>query len=167
MAEQKKERIAIVPGSFDPITLGHLDILRRAAALYDRVYLAVMINREKQYMFSLEERHRIASVAVRDMDRVEVISSDGMLWELARDLGACAIVKGVRNEIDLQYEQSMAEYNREHYPKAETVLLPSDDQLLHVSSTVVRERLQANESLSDLLPSEVIDEIMSILNKRK
>ena len=167
MAEQKKERVAIVPGSFDPITLGHLDILRRAAALYDRVYLAVMINREKRYMFTLEERHRIASVAVRDIDRVEVISSDGMLWELARDLGVCAIVKGYRNEIDLQYEQSMAEYNRERYPQAETVLLPSDDQLLNISSTVVRERLQTNESLVDLLPSDVIDEIMSIFNKRK
>lgn len=167
MGEQKKERIAIVPGSFDPITVGHLDILRRATELYDRVYLAVMINRDKEYMFSLEERSRLASIAVQGLDRVEVISSEGMLWELARDLGACAIVKGYRNELDLNYEQSMAAYNREHYPQAETVLLPSSARFLNVSSTLVRKSLQENASLDDLLPSAVIDEIVRILNNRK
>ena len=106
-----KQRIAIVPGSFDPITNGHIDIIRRAAELYDRVFVAVMINDQKKYRFTLEEREAIARAATEDMERVEVISSSGWLWELARDLGACAIVKGYRNETDLEYEKKMAEFN--------------------------------------------------------
>ena len=91
------ERIAIVPGSFDPITNGHLDIIKKAAALYDKVYVAVMINDKKTYMFTLEERRMIAESATAEIGGVEVISSSGWLWELAKDLGACAIVKGYRN----------------------------------------------------------------------
>ncbi len=134
-------RIAIVPGSFDPITLGHLDIIERASTLYDQVYVAVMINRDKHYLFTLSQRNRLAEVAVSHLKNVQVISSEGMLWELARDLGACALVKGVRNEIDQKYEESMAEYNRERYPDAETILLPADDRYGQISSTKVRELL--------------------------
>ena len=157
------ERIAIVPGSFDPITVGHVDIVTRAAQTYDRVVLAVMINRDKRYLFTLAQRKRFAEVAVRDLPNVTVISSEGMLWELARDLGACALVKGYRNEPDLVYEQAMAEYNREHYPAAETVLLPADEKLFSVSSTLVREKLASGEDLHGLLPQDVIDEIYKII----
>ena len=141
------ERIAIVPGSFDPITLGHVDIVKRAAQMYDRVVVAVMINRDKRYLFNLEQRTRFAEAAVKDIPRVSVISSEGMLWELARDLGACALVKGYRNEQDLEYEKVMADYNRAHYGAAETVLLPADESLFAVSSTLVREKLASGEDL--------------------
>ena len=167
MQNQTKKRIAIVPGSFDPITLGHIDIVRRAAELYDQVYLAVMINRDKRYTFTLDERRRLAELALSDLERVQVISSEGMLWELARDLDACAIVKGYRNNLDLAYEQTMAEYNAARYPDAKTVLLPSDEKLLTVSSTAARERLSHSEDLKQYLPSEVIKEIENILAKRK
>ena len=158
-----KQRIAIVPGSFDPITNGHLDIVRRAAQMYDTVYLAVMINAEKRYMFTLEQRKRIAEAAVSGIANVTVLSSEGLLWQLAQSLGACAIVKGYRNDTDLAYEQRMAEYNRAHYPDAETVLLPSESSLTDVSSTVVRAKLLAREDLSRYLPAEAIDEIYKIL----
>ena len=82
----KNLRIAIVPGSFDPITNGHIDILRRAAERYDKVYLAVMINSAKNYMFSLDERAEIAKLAIADIENAEVISSDGYLWQLAKSL---------------------------------------------------------------------------------
>ena len=102
---EKNTTIAIVPGSFDPITYGHLDLVERAAKQFDKVYVAVMINREKHYMFTLNQRQKIAEEAVRGIENVEVISSEGMLWKLAKDLGACAIVKGYRNEVDLAYEK--------------------------------------------------------------
>ncbi len=162
----EKKRIAIVPGSFDPITNGHVALVAQAAQRYDTVYLAVMINRAKQYLFTMEQRKQIAHAAVRHFSNVEVIASDGMLWELARSLGACAIVKGYRNEKDLAYEQEMEAYNRARYPEAETILLPSDTNLREVSSTVVRAKILAREDLHAYLPAEAIDEIYKILPRQ-
>ena len=159
-------RIAIVPGSFDPITIGHLNIVERAAKEYDLVYVAVMINDQKNYMFSLEQRKRIAKACVGAWENVRVISSEGMLWELAKNLGACAIVKGIRNESDLAYENRMAEFNASQYPAAQTVLLPAMEKHLHISSTLVREKILARENLSGLLPKEAIDEIQKIHSTR-
>lgn len=160
---EDKKLIAIVPGSFDPITNGHIDIVRRAAELYDKVYLAVMINPEKKYMFTLEQRKKIAEAAVLEIDKVEVISSEGYLWKLAEELDACAIVKGVRNSVDREYELRMAEYNSAHNPKAETVLLNTADGLAGVSSTLVREKIVKGEDISDYLPDSAICEIYKII----
>ena len=160
MNDQK--RIAIVPGSFDPITNGHLSIIKKAASEYDKVFVAVMINPQKTYMFNIEQRKEIASVCVRGMDNVEVISSEGWLWELAKSLDACAIVKGYRNDVDLEYEQKMAVFNEEKYPQAKTVLIKAEEGLGDLSSTVVREKILANESLEGLLPNDAIAEISKI-----
>jgi pantetheine-phosphate adenylyltransferase len=157
-----KQKIAVVPGSFDPITNGHIDIIRRASELYDKVFVAVMINDQKTYSFTLEEREAIAKVALEDMDSVEVISSRGWLWELARDLGACAIVKGYRNDTDLEYEQKMAEFNKEHNPNAETVLLKANEELETLSSTVVREKMLNDEKIDGLVPQKAIELIKKI-----
>ncbi len=165
--KSNKREVAIVPGSFDPITLGHIDIVKRAAQSHQKVYLAVMINSEKKYMFSMDERVRIAKAATSDISNVEVISSDGMLWELARDLNASSIVKGYRNDVDLQYERSMAEYNRARYPMAQTVLLKSNEALSQVSSTVVRNKIMNGESLDELLPKSVINEINKIIQEQQ
>lgn len=157
-----KQRIAIVPGSFDPMTNGHIDVIRRATELYDKVFVAVMINDQKKYRFTLEEREAIARVALEGIERVEVISSRGWLWELARDLGACAIVKGYRNEADLEYEQKMAEFNKAHNPDAETVLLKASDGLEDLSSTVVREKMLNDEQINGLLPDKAIELIKKL-----
>ena len=162
----KRMRIAIVPGSFDPITNGHIDILRRAAEAYDKVYLAVMINDAKEYMFTRQEREEIAVAAVNGIENVEVISSDGYLWQLAKSLGAVAIVKGVRNARDEEYELNMAKYNSEHYPEAETILLPTRAELKEISSTLVREKIKNSESLEGLLPHSAIKKINDILSAR-
>jgi len=163
---EAKKRIAIVPGSFDPITNGHLDIVRRAAELYDKVYLAVMINSEKRKMATLQQRKKIAETAVLGIDKVEVISSEGYLWKLAEELDACAIVKGVRNSVDREYELKMAEYNSAHNPKAETVLLDTADGLGGVSSTLVREKIMRGEDISSYLPDSAICEIYKIIPQR-
>ena len=157
-----KQRIAVVPGSFDPITNGHIDVICRATELYDKVFVAVMINDQKNYRFTLEEREAIARAALEGLDRVEVISSRGWLWELAKNLGACAIVKGYRNETDLEYEQKMAEFNKEHNPDAETVLLKASDGLETLSSTVVRERMLNDEQIDGLLPEKAIELIKKL-----
>ena len=163
MAE--KYSVGIVPGSFDPITKGHVDIVRRAAELCDEVVVAVMINPDKRYMFTIDQRERIAHKALLGIKNVRVMSSDGMLWMLARDLGAQAIIKGVRNETDRQYELEMAQYNEAHYPCAKTVLLDADPDLVGVSSTLVRNRIDELDELSDVLPAGAIDEIKDIFKR--
>ncbi len=163
MNEELIKGIAVVPGSFDPITLGHIDIVKRALEEYETVVLAIMINPKKNYMFTMEQRERIAKAALSEFPRARVITSEGMLWKLALDLNACAIVKGYRDEKDLAYEKEMAQFNFEHNPNAPTVLLRSADDLELVSSTIVRERIRNGEDLIKLLPQKAIDEINKII----
>jgi len=161
----KEERIAIVPGSFDPITNGHLSIILKAAEEYDKVFVAVMINDQKKYMFTLEERKKIAQACLSEIEKVTVISSDGWLWELAKQLKACAIIKGVRNNVDLDYETKMAKFNAEHYPEAQTILLPAEDGLENLSSTAVRELINSKNSIEEYVPIKAI-EVINTINKK-
>ena len=164
MSNNIKATLALLPGSYDPITTGHMDVIRRAAALFDRVVVAVMTNdmrayvpgaKVKEYMFSMDERTEMARLACENLPNVTVISSTARLIDLVDELGADVIVKGVRNETDYAYEQQHALYNRAHNPKAETLYLPADPKFDHISSTLVRERIAVGESTEDILPSEV------------
>lgn len=165
-SDRVKQSTAIVPGSFDPITIGHLDIIKRASKLYDKVYVAVMINPQKNYMLRLDQRTYLAMLATQELENVEVISSAGMLWELARDKNAKAIVKGVRNYLDFEYERKMAEYNHEHWSDAETIFLPSNPKLVEVSSTEVRNLMRANKDISDIIPKEIIKELCTLVYRK-
>ncbi len=164
---KKKYSIGIVPGSFDPITVGHVDVIRRAAELCEKVFVAVMINAEKKYMFTLDERREIAEAACENFQNVKVISSDGMLFELAKKLSAEVIIKGVRNEKDREYELSMARFNEEKYPTAKTLLLDADKSLSSVSSTLVREKIGENASLADYISPAALKKINKILENAK
>ena len=144
--------IAIVPGSYDPITLGHLDVIERALELYDEVVVAVMNNAEKQYWFTLAERAELAKAATAHLARVRVIADEGWLVDVFDRVGATAIVKGVRNDTDRAYEEKMAEYNLSRNPRAKTVLLKASEELLYVSSTAVREKMKAGEGIGHLVP---------------
>ena len=160
-----KQRIAVVPGSFDPMTNGHISIVKRATELYDTVYVAVMINDKKQYMFTLEQRESIARACLDGMTNVKVISSRDWLWHLCMELDACAIVKGYRNETDLKYENEMALFNKEHYPKAETILLKADNSMTDLSSTLIRDKILNGQCLDEYLPQKAVEVIKSIKPK--
>ena len=162
-----KKTVAIVPGSFDPITNGHMFVINEALKRYDKVYVAVMINSAKEYTFTLEERKSIVGAALEGFDDVEVISSDGWLYDLANELSADAIVKGYRNNADLEYEKKMAEFNQRYASNTETVLIKSDGEISSISSTLVREMLKNEESINKLLPPGAIDKINEILVNKK
>ncbi len=160
----------LIPGSFDPITLGHLDIITRAAARFDRVTVAVMNNDMqkyvqgapvKRYMFSLTERKAMAEVACAQLDNVEVIAAGGMLVKLFDCVDADFIVKGVRNTADFEYEQKHALYNRSLDARAETLYMPADPAFDGISSTLARKRLKAGESVEGILPEAVIQWILA------
>lgn len=148
--------IALLPGSYDPITLGHLDIVKRACSFYDEVVVAVMNNDAKSYMFDICERAEMARRATADMPQVRVVADEGVLVDLFDRLGADVIVKGVRNEADLAYEQEMAAYNLARNPRAKTVFLDAATPYADLSSTRVRAMLREGETPNGLLSAAVI-----------
>ena len=137
------------------MTLGHLDIVNRARALYDKVTVAVMINESKTYAHTLEERTEMARLTLADLPDVEVVADGGMLVDLFDRIGADVIVKGIRNEKDRLYEEKMAAYNLERNPRAVTVFLQAADDFEEISSTRVRELLAAGKTLDGLLDERV------------
>ena len=145
---------ALIPGSFDPITLGHVNIIERTAAMFDSVTVAVMNNdsakydkslSSKSYMFDMDTRMEIAKLSLSHLNNVEVISYSGMLIDLFDITGASVIVKGIRNGNDLDYEKKHASWNKAHNPAAETLFLPADDDLVSVSSTLVRSMIESGD----------------------
>ena len=153
--------LAIVPGSFDPITVGHVDVIERASKIFDTVVVMVMVNREKQYMFTIDERTQLAKLSCDHLTNVKVLSSEGMLIDAVNELGANAIIKGVRTVKDFTYEQVQAHWNKEHNPKAETMYMPCDPKLKRVSSTMVRKLIEENKSLDGVLMPTAIKKLRS------
>lgn len=151
--------IAIFPGSFDPVTLGHLDIIRRAASCFDRLIVCVMINSNKKPLFTVRERLALLRAAASDVPNVEVASFDGLLADYAVQQGATVLVKGVRNATDFDLEYQMASINREICPTLETVLLPARAAYQHFSSTMVREMIRYGQPMEHYVPAAVAEEI--------
>lgn len=134
-------KTAVFPGSFDPITSGHEAIVRRAQSLFDKVYIAVGVNTEKHYMFSVEERIDKINRLFADTDQVEAVSYSDMTVDLCHRLDAQFILRGIRNAQDLEYEQTIAAVNKSLAPDIETVILLSDAEHRDISSTIEREKL--------------------------
>lgn len=133
--------LALFPGSFDPFTTGHEAILRRVLPLFDKVIVAVGVNSDKHYMFSLEERVALIRERLKDCPSVEVTSYQGMTIDLCHRLGAKVIIRGIRTSKDFEYEQTVAAVNRLQDPSIETLLLLADPEHVTISSTLERERL--------------------------
>lgn len=149
-------KVAIYPGSFDPITSGHLNIIRRAAKIFDRLIVCVMVNSGKHPMFSREERVDMICRVVKDIPNVEVEASDELLAEFARRKGDCVIVKGLRAGSDFENEFQMALINHKINPGLDTMFLTAEHQYMYLSSSTVKELGNYDVDLSDFLPSEII-----------
>jgi pantetheine-phosphate adenylyltransferase len=132
-------RTAVYPGTFDPITLGHEDLARRASRLFDRVILAVADSRAKQPFFTLDERVEMARHVLKDLTNVEVTGFSGLLMKFVQEKGARVVVRGLRAVSDFEYEFQLAGMNRGMYPDVETVFLTPGEQFMFVSATIVRE----------------------------
>ena len=156
----KASKSAICSGSFDPITLGHLDIIRRAAACFDRVCVCVSPNAEKRnQMFTPEQKLQLVRTAVADLPNVEAELYSGLLADYARQKGAGILVKGVRNTTDFDLEYQQAAINRGICPELETLLLPASPAYQHFSSTMVREMIRYGQPLEKYVPAPVAEEL--------
>ncbi len=151
----KKQKIAVVPGSYDPVTKGHLFLIEYAATHYETVYVTAFVNPEKRYLFSLSERLEMLKIVCAPYKNVTVDSYCGMQVDYAKEKGIAVCVRGYRNEQDRLYEEEIAAYNSEHLPSYRTVLLPCPSSMKKISSTAVREKLARNDSLFELVPPEI------------
>lgn len=150
-------RTAICSGSFDPITLGHLDVIRRAAGCFDQIWVCVSPNAEKRnQMFTPEQKLRLVQAAIRDLPNVQAELWPGLLADYARSHGACAIVRGVRSMTDFDAEYQMALINRGICPGLETLLLPASAPYQHFSSSMAREMIRYRQPLEQYLPAPII-----------
>ena len=162
-------KTAIYPGSFDPITLGHLNIIKRAAVCFDKLIVCVMVNSEKvnRGLFTEAERVELIRRVVAKLPNVEVDSSSTLIAEYARQKKACTLVKGLRAVSDYENELQMALINRKLNPRLETMFLPSSTKYTYVSSSMVKERARYGADLSDFVPREIIAEIQEKMNGRR
>ena len=158
-------KVAIYPGSFDPITSGHLNIIQRAANIFDKLIVCVMVNAGKNPMFTLEERVDLIRRVTRDIPNLEVESSNALLAEFAREKGSCVIVKGLRAVSDFENEFQMALINRKINPDLDTMFLTADKEYMYMSSSVVKELGSYGSSLTDFLPKEIIPDFQRKLGK--
>lgn len=152
-------KIAICPGSFDPVTLGHLDIIERAAKLFDEVIVLVMSNSsKKQSLFTIEERMELLDRTIK-FDNVKIDTYDGLLVNYAKDKGAAAIVKGLRAVSDFEYEFQQALTNKSLFPQIETIFLTTDVTNMYMSSSMVKEVCKLGGDISSFVPAEITNDI--------
>lgn len=151
-------RIAICPGSFDPVTLGHLDIIERAGELFDKVIVLVMSNSAKKSAFSVDERIALLKKCI-DKPNIEVDTYSGLLVDYAKEKGAVAIVKGLRAVSDFDYEFQQALINKSLFPKIETVFLTAKGQNMFLSSSMVKEVCSLNGDISSYVPKAIVNDI--------
>ena len=159
-------KIAIYPGSFDPVTSGHLNIIQRAANIFDKLIVCVMVNAGKNPMFTLEERVELIRRVTKSLPNVEVDSSSELLADYAKRRGSCVIVKGLRASSDFENEFQMALINHKINPELDTMFLPAESQYMYLSSSTVKELGTYGVDLSDFLPKEIIPDFQERIEKR-
>ncbi len=159
-------KTAIYPGSFDPITSGHLNIIRRTASIFDRLIICVMVNAGKNPMFTLDERVELIRRVTKDLPNVTVEHSNQLLAEFAREQGSCVIVKGLRAVSDFESEFQMALINRKINRDLDTMFLTADSEYMYLSSSMVKELGTYGANLSDFLPEEIIPDFQKKLSQQ-
>ena len=156
---------AVYPGSFDPVTYGHIDIIQRASAMVDKLIIGVLRNSTKTPLFSVEERVNMLREVTKGIDNVEICSFDGLLIDFARMTGARIIVRGLRAVTDFEYELQLAQTNKAVYPEIDTLFLVTSVEYSYVSSSVVREVASYNGDISKFVPACVTEKLMNKFNR--
>jgi len=152
-------KIALYPGTFDPVTLGHLDIIRRAAGVCDKLVIGVLPNSAKRPWFSVEERIELIKKVTSDLDNVEVESFDGLTVDFGKKIGASVIVRGLRAITDFEYELQIAQINHRLNPDIDTIFFTTSVEYSYVSSSIAKEVASYGGDVSGLVPSEIIDDL--------
>ncbi len=152
-------KTAIYPGSFDPVTNGHLDIIKRSSAIFDKLIVAVSVNRSKTPLFTVQERIELIQRVTKDIQNIEVVTFDGLLADYAKQREASVIVKGLRAVTDFEYEFQMALMNKNLNPETETLFMATSQNYSFLSSSVVKEIGALGGNLEGLVPNEIMNEI--------
>ena len=156
---------AVCPGSFDPVTLGHLDIIRRAAALFDEVIVLVSVNPDKKYTFTAQERIALLAKCTAGLSNVRIDCHEGLLVDYMDKSGANVIVKGLRAVSDYEYEFQMSLTNKKLNPRAETLFLNTSQEYMFLSSSMVKQVAQFGGDISPFIPKEILKDVEARLNK--
>ncbi|MBR4728377.1 MAG: pantetheine-phosphate adenylyltransferase [Clostridia bacterium] len=160
-------KIAVCPGSFDPVTIGHVDVIRRAAKLFDRVVVVVMTNFNKpSSYFTAEERVELLRRSLTEVENVTVETSSGLLAEYCREIGACAVVKGLRAVSDFEYEFQQALTNKKLNPELETVFISASTEHMYLSSSVVKQVGGFGGDITEFVPEPVCEDIVKRIKER-
>lgn len=160
-------RIAVYPGSFDPVTMGHIDIIRRAAAVADELHVCILKNPKKHYWFSQEERLALLRESTAPFQHVVIDAYAGLLTDYAHEIGASVIIKGLRNTTDFMYESQMDYFNKRLAPDIETVYLVSDNRYAVLSSSAIRELMTFGGNLEGLVPEPVLKAVRRRQERQK
>jgi len=152
---RKKEKIAVYPGSFDPPTFGHLDVINRSLEIFDKIIVLVSDNKNKNYMFSKDERFEMVKEMTKDIEKVSVDNLPGLLVDYLKKKKMRIVIRGLRITSDFDYEFQMSSLNRVLYPKIETIYIISDIKYILLSSSLVRELISNNGDISKFVPPEV------------
>lgn len=161
-----EKRIAVYPGSFDPVTFGHRDIIQRASLLFDRVIVLVSVNAVKNPSFTAVERVKMLEKVIDNLDNVVIDMWDGLLVDYIRQVDACAIIKGLRAVSDFEYEFQMALANKILYDGAETVFLTTSSENMYLSSSVVKQIASFGGDISHFVPERILEDIKARLTKK-
>lgn len=158
-------KIAIYPGSFDPVTCGHLDIIKRSCKIFDKVIIAVLNNSAKRPLFTVEERMDLLRRCTVDLPNCEIDSFDGLLMDYAKQKGAATVIRGLRAISDFEYEFQMALLNKKLNPEVENLFMITNLNCLYISSSVVKEICQFGGNIDGLIPAEIINDVKYKIEK--
>ena len=158
-------RTAVYPGSFDPCTNGHMDVIKRASKLFDKVVVAVLVNNSKNPLFSVEKRVEMLKLVTGDLENVEITSFSGLLVDFMKKIDSQIIIKGIRAVSDFEYEFQMALANKKLYDQAETIFLTACTENMYLSSSVVKQIAAFNGDIRHFVPDVLHDEILQRLSK--
>ena len=159
-------KIAIYPGSFDPISNGHVDIIRRASKLFDKLFILVSLNPKKKYVLTDKERVEFVKKSCSDLENVEVIATKALVLDFAKKVNACCIIRGLRNHADFDSEMQLFQFNHTIDSNIETMLMFPSANYLFLSSSSIKELVMFNSDITNYVPSVVKDEILNILKER-